>query len=130
MSSIICAQCKQQMPAHLKRQKKRRFCSMDCYYEMRRSLLGAKNPNWKGGYIRTDGYKCIGIGKRKYYEHRLVAEKMLGRPLKNGDIIHHIDGNKSNNAASNLRILTQNEHAKLHRPKTGKFFIGLQSATT
>lgn len=46
--------------------------------------------------------------------HRVVAEEMLGRPLKRGEIVHHIDGNKHNNDPSNLQVMTQSEHMKLH----------------
>lgn len=56
---------------------------------------------------------------RKYYgrhEHRIVAEKMLGRPLQSGEVVHHIDGNKRNNAETNLRIFgSQAEHARFHK---------------
>ena len=46
----------------------------------------------------------------KYYgrhEHRVVAEKMLGRPLRKGEIVHHQDHNKHNNDPSNLEVMTQ-----------------------
>jgi hypothetical protein len=34
--------------------------------------------------------------------------------LKNGEVVHHIDMNKSNNAVDNLLVLTNRNHAKLH----------------
>lgn len=48
------------------------------------------------------------------HEHRVVAEQMLGRPLKQNEIVHHIDGNKHNNDPSNLQVMTQAEHVREH----------------
>lgn len=50
----------------------------------------------------------------KRHEHRVVAEQMLGRPLQRGEIVHHIDGNKHNNAPENLQVMTQADHLRLH----------------
>ncbi len=59
-----------------------------------------------------------GVAYPKYYgrhEHRVVAERILGRPLKTGEVVHHIDGNVRNNNPENLRIFaSQAEHAKFH----------------
>lgn len=48
------------------------------------------------------------------HQHRVVAEQMLGRPLKRGEIVHHIDGNKHNNSPENLAVMTQADHLRLH----------------
>jgi hypothetical protein len=41
------------------------------------------------------------------HEHRVVAEKILGRALTRRDVVHHIDSDRHNNHPSNL-----NEHRK------------------
>ena len=49
------------------------------------------------------------------HEHRRVAEQILGRSLKPGEVVHHIDGNKRNNDPSNLHVFaSQSEHASYH----------------
>lgn len=50
------------------------------------------------------------------HEHRIVAEKMLGRALKPGEVVHHIDSDKRNNAPENLMVFSsQSEHVKWHK---------------
>jgi hypothetical protein len=46
--------------------------------------------------------------------HRYVAEKALGRSLKNGEVVHHIDFNKLNNEPTNLVICNQTYHMLVH----------------
>ncbi|WP_373864526.1 MULTISPECIES: HNH endonuclease [Paenibacillus] len=38
----------------------------------------------------------------------------LGRPLKDDEHVHHIDGNKTNNHITNLSVTTRSDHTRLH----------------
>ena len=56
---------------------------------------------------RQGGYRCI-------REHQYIMEIHLERALVKGEIIHHIDGDKTNNSLENLYLTTVQEHNKLH----------------
>ena len=72
----------------------------------------------KGGYL-SRGYKIIRIFKdghsREFREHRLIVEKKIGRKLRPKEIVHHIDGDRSNNHINNLMLFKNNaQHIKFH----------------
>ena len=65
------------------------------------------------------------------YVHILVAEEKLGRLLKSGECIHHIDECKTNNNPENLMVFASNsDHTAYHKypknnilfPKPQRFF--------
>ena len=87
----------------------RRFCSGICFHKFN---SGKNNPRWKRGYrLRPDGYLRLDDDT---YLHRKIMEDHLGRKLLPTENIHHIDGNNQNNDITNLEILTNSEHRKLH----------------
>lgn len=58
--------------------------------------------------------------------HRIIMENHLGRILNTNEVVHHIDGNKTNNIISNLQLLTNKEHSKLHANSKGKQMVLLK----
>lgn len=64
-------------------------------------------------YIDNEGYRRFS-GSNELV-HRWVAEMKLGRKLKDGEVVHHKDRDKSNNSPSNLHIFRdQKEHDRIH----------------
>ena len=57
-------------------------------------------------------------------EYRAMIESVIGRKLLSSEIIHHIDGNPSNNSIENLQIMSQSEHAKLHNQTKKRNALG------
>jgi uncharacterized protein (DUF1330 family) len=92
-------------------------------------MAGEKNNMWKGGkYIDEQGYVHI-LNKEHPFadkmgyvrEHRLVMEKHLGRYLSKNEIVHHINGIKSDNRIENLKLISQSEHVGEHFRLNGKW---------
>lgn len=78
--------------------------------EYRERNSEAKRRRGSGkGYTKVNGR----------HAHRVVAEKMIGRPLRSDEIVHHIDGNKRNNNPGNLKVMTQSEHIREHLLRGG-----------
>jgi len=53
-------------------------------------------------YINKNGYRRYRRSGK--YVHRCVAERKLGRKLRSGEVVHHINGNPLDNSPKNLKV--------------------------
>ena len=64
------------------------------------------------GYYVFMAEDFIESTKKSYRLHRFIMECMLGREIKEGYVVNHIDGNKTNNSPSNLEEATISQNTK------------------
>jgi len=101
----------------------------------KRNQAGSRNHMWKGGRVlvakttRQRGERSS-FGNGYYYvlmrdhpnanksgyvaEHIVVITEHLGRPLRKGEVVHHINLNKHDNRLENLAIAKRRQHANWH----------------
>lgn len=77
---------------------------------MSMNFAKSKLPGIMSASLRR-GYPSVMIGRKQKTVHTLVAAAFIG-PRPDGMTINHIDGNKTNNAATNLEYVTASENSK------------------
>lgn len=116
-----------------------RFCSRSCeanwrrvndpvWFDRRSAIArnaapsGAEHYKWRGGRkATTRGYvRVLHKGHPRatsgyVFEHVMVAERALGKPLPAGAVVHHVNGEPGDNRSCNLAVLPDTGyHMALH----------------
>lgn len=80
-------------------------------------LSGPANRNWKGGRtVDAKGYIKLATGRGpSLSEHLVVAERAIGKPLRQGVEVHHFNRDRADNRNRNL-VICENRayHLLLH----------------
>jgi len=121
---VHCGKCGKTFSVGMSNRKQ--FCSARCRYKAAR----------KDGtrYISGNGY--VYIHKRDHpdgrytrgwiLEHRLIAEQTLGRRLRPGECVHHVNGIRADNRPENIIVCDNHgEHVKHHLRGYHGWIIGV-----
>lgn len=94
---------------------------------------GDKNARWAGNKLVTShGYIAVRVPLNhphawgpprlrhfKYaYEHIVAMMAHIGRPIAENEIVHHRDGDRTNNDLRNLQLMTAADHQRYHATET------------
>lgn len=117
------------------------FCSMSCrsgdrksvsvpcafcgvYFKRKLSLIERSEKNYCSHGCYTNDVKedrLCPLGYIRYwtegkyrYRHRQIMEEYLCRPLLKDEVVHHKNGDRTDNRLENLQLMALGEHTKMH----------------
>lgn len=92
-----------------------RFCSGECGHEGKGQLRHVTPIQEKTWRLNSRGYLETTIRRKRIWQHRYLMELHLGRALEKHEIVHHLNGIKSDNRLDNLVVLNLEAHCREHR---------------
>lgn len=110
---VICRTCGNSVQTS---NKNRKYCNRICYWKTRpQEMTGPNHHRWKGGSRDKQGRLMLWDNGKKKYDYTIKVEKILGKELPLNAVIHHVDGDNTNNVNTNLVVCENQEyHLLLH----------------
>lgn len=112
--NFLCETCQKtfyRSPSEIIKSKPR-YCSRFCAFKgMKGQLKNLKPIEESKWYINRKGYLQTTRRRKRILQHRWIVEtRIIKRPLKYGEIIHHLNGIKIDNRKENLSICRNHTH--------------------
>lgn len=120
---IACKHCRRPFTPKRREQE---YCSRSCASVSKGSMRsGQKTGPQRGraykrsvdrdGYIRVyAGNHPFASGRLLILEHVMVMEAHLGRRLTTGEVVHHVNHERTDNRLENLQLMSRSEHSRQH----------------